>query len=207
MKLHIYTGGVAATNGYVLETGEKSLIVIDAAEGITKWIQKKFPGYTLTHLLLTHMHFDHVMDAAALKRAFGCRIVAHCPYNEDFTLVKGARSSWQLDLDMEDFTVDVVLGDEPATGDWGGLSWRAAHLPGHSDDSEVYYLPDLDLIFTGDTIFANSIGRTDLPGGDLQTLLNGLRKHVLSLPQKTAILPGHGHGTTVEIEERTNPFL
>lgn len=207
MKIHAYTGGVASTNGYVLETGENTLIIVDAAEGISGWLKLKFPAHKVTHLLLTHMHFDHIMDAAALKEAYGCVIVAQCPYNEENTLMKGVRSNWGIDMQISPFEVDIVTGTDDMQAVWGGLEWMVRYVPGHSPDSSVYYLPEEAIIFTGDTIFANSIGRTDFPGGNMQVLLDGLRKQVLSLPQKTAILPGHGHDTTVEIEERTNPFL
>lgn len=207
MKIHAYCGGVAGTNGYVLETGEDTLIVVDAAEGITQWLRQKFPHHRVTHLLITHLHFDHVMDAADLKEAYGCEIVAQCPYNEEGTLIGNVRSSWGIDMVLKAFVVDIVTGTEEMPGDWGGLKWLSRYVPGHSPDSVVYCLPEEGLVFTGDTIFANSIGRTDFPGGDMKVLLDGLRKQVLSLPPKTVILPGHGHDSTVEIEERTNPFL
>lgn len=207
MKLHAYTGGAASANSYVLEAKDGSLVIIDAAHGVTKWLQKKFPEKKVSWLLLTHMHFDHVMDAAELKSVYGCKIVAGAAYNEDMTLIKGVRISWGLDLDLEPFVVDEVLGDQNEERDWGGYEWTAKPLPGHSPESLVFYLPQEGVVFTGDTIFAESIGRTDLPGGSMPLLLEGLRKQVLSLPAKTAILPGHGQDTTVEKEERSNPFL
>lgn len=207
MKLHAYTGGVASANSYILEAKDGTLIVIDAAQGVTKWLKGKFPEKKVSYLLLTHLHFDHVMDAAALKAEYGCKIVAQSAYGEEYTLIKGVRSSWGIELNLPDFEVDDVLGAGTVEKEWGGYEWRASHLPGHAPESEVFYMPTEGVVFTGDTIFDSSIGRTDLPGGDLQLLLGGLRKVVLSLPQKTAILPGHGRDTTVEAENRKNPFL
>lgn len=183
------------------------MLVVDAAEGVTKWLKKKFPNEKVTHLLLTHMHFDHIEDAAALKSEYGCQIVAQCSFAEDLTLEKSVRTSWGIDILIKPFHVDIQTKTTEMRGNWGGLEWIARYVPGHSNDSVVYYLPKEGVLFSGDTIFAQSIGRTDLPGGDMTLLLSNLRKHVLSLPPKTAILPGHGHDTTVELEERTNPFL
>lgn len=207
MKLHVYVGGLASANGYVLETGDNSLVVIDASHGITEWLARKFPEHTVTHLLITHSHFDHVMDAAALQAKYNCQIVAQSPYEDNLTLAKNARSSWGIDLTVVPYRVDFVLGKKENAGDWGGMEWSVKYVPGHSIDSVNYYLKKEGVVFTGDTIFANSIGRTDLPGGDMEQLVKNLRRHVLSLPRETVILPGHGSETTVDIEDRMNPFL
>ena len=207
MKLHVYTGGVASANSYVLEIGAKELLIVDAAEGVTAWVEKKFPDYSVSHLLITHSHFDHVMDAAKLHQRYQCHIVAHSPFEEDLTLIKGVRSSWGLEIELSPYPVDIVLGKDAHPAQWGGLDWRALPVPGHSVDSTVYYLQEAGLVFTGDTIFAGSVGRTDLPGGDMHQLIKNLRRHVLSLPMETIILPGHGGESTVDAEERNNPFL
>ena len=88
-----------------------------------------------------------------------------------------------------------------------GLDFSLAHVPGHAADSVTFYLPSEGLLFSGDTLFAGSIGRTDLPGGSTQRLLEGIDRHLLTLPDETKVLSGHGPATTIGRERRGNPFL
>ena len=88
-----------------------------------------------------------------------------------------------------------------------GLDFTLYHIPGHAVDSVVFYLPDHECAFAGDTVFGGSIGRTDLPGGSHQQLLDGIARHLLTLPPQTRLLPGHGPVTTVGEESATNPYL
>jgi glyoxylase-like metal-dependent hydrolase (beta-lactamase superfamily II) len=87
------------------------------------------------------------------------------------------------------------------------LTWKLAHVPGHSPDSVTFYSEPEKLLLAGDVLFAGSIGRTDFPGGSLDTLLQGIKKHVLTLPDETRVLPGHGPETTVGEEREGNPYL
>lgn len=100
-----------------------------------------------------------------------------------------------------------ILTPDIHTANWGGLLWHLHQVPGHSPDSIVYDLPDEGIMFTGDVIFAGSIGRTDLPGGNLRLLKQGIEKKVLNQPATTMIFPGHGPYTTVKNELLTNPFI
>jgi hydroxyacylglutathione hydrolase len=88
-----------------------------------------------------------------------------------------------------------------------GLEISLAHVPGHSPDSVTFHFLDHGVVFSGDTLFAGSVGRTDLPGGSSEQLLSGIAKHLLSLPPETHVLPGHGPGTTVSEESNSNPYL
>lgn len=207
MKLHVFVGPVTGANSYVLECPEKTLILIDAADHVTEWLERKFPDSTVTHLLITHAHFDHVMDAQALRERYGCTIIAGIPFNREATLIEGVRKRWGMDIPFTEYTVDEILPAEDSSAEWGGFEWKVVHVPGHSDDSVVYILPEQGVAFTGDTIFAGAIGRTDLPGGDMKKLLQNLRRGVLSLPPETKLLPGHGAETTVKREDLCNPFL
>ena len=157
--------------------------------------------------MLLHQHFDHVEDACRMRQIFDCRIHAGQPYNESLTLEKMARDAWGLPLNVQPFVVDEILTPDIHTANWGGLLWHLHQVPGHSPDSIVYDLPDEGIMFTGDVIFAGSIGRTDLPGGNLRLLKQGIEKKVLNQPATTMIFPGHGPYTNVKNELLTNPFI
>lgn len=201
MKISSYTGGMVQTNGYLIETPDGN-ILIDAPEGITEWLQER--GVRVDDVLLTHQHYDHVMDAAAL-RAGGARLHAFAPYSTDLTLESAARD-WGMPISVEPFEVDSLLNMEDPL-ELCGLKFQLAHVPGHATDAVNFYLADAAVLFSGDTLFAGSIGRTDLPGGDTRQLLAGIDQHVMVLPPETRVLSGHGPSTTVGAEARGNPFL
>ncbi len=201
MKISSYTGGMVQTNGYLIETPDGN-ILIDAPEGITEWLQER--GVRVDDVLLTHQHYDHVMDAAAL-RAGGARLHAFAPYSTDLTLESAARD-WGMPISVEPFEVDSLLNMEDPL-ELCGLKFQLAHVPGHGTDAVNFYLADSAVLFSGDTLFAGSIGRTDLPGGDTRQLLAGIDQHVMVLPPETRVLSGHGPSTTVGAEARGNPFL
>lgn len=182
-------------------------MAVDAPSGFADWIYSKKPDIIITDLLITHQHFDHVEDACRMRQIFDCRIHAGQPYNENLTLEKMARDAWGLPLNVQPFVVDEVLTSDIHTANWGGLLWHLHQVPGHSPDSIVYDLPDEGIMFTGDVIFAGSIGRTDLPGGNLRLLKQGIETKVLNQPATTMIFPGHGPYTTVKNELLTNPFI
>ena len=198
---HTYTGGPVATNGYLLDA-PGGLLIIDAPEGIIADVLAT--GKPPLALLLTHQHFDHVQDAAELAR-MGATIYSHAPFSTDLTLEEGAKR-WGMDLTIEPFTVDEVL-DGQSSLSVGGLDFDLRHVPGHSPDSIVFSLLEHDLAFAGDTLFADSIGRTDLPGGGHRQLLDAIREQMFSLPPETRVLPGHGPATTIGQEIASNPYL
>ena len=194
-------------NGYLVKIGVDTYIAVDAPEGFVAWILERNPKTTITDLLLTHQHFDHIQDAASLKERFGCKIHAAMPWSDELTLEKLVENEWGMSLNLKRFEVDEVLKEDVKTAKWGGLLWHIHHVPGHSPDGIVYQLPDEGVIFSGDSIFAGSIGRTDLPGGDLHQLLMGLESKVLNQPSDSLIFPGHGSYTTVSNENQSNPYL
>lgn len=202
LDISCFTGGIAQTNGYLLET-TAGILAVDAPEGMAAWV--KAQGKPVSHLLLTHQHFDHCQDAAALQKA-GARVLAFAPFSRDLTLEVLMSFVGDSSFSVEAFTVDEVLeGRDEITV--GGLTWKLAHVPGHSPDSVTFYCEREKLLLGGDVLFAGSIGRTDFPGGSLQTLLSGIQKHVMTLPDETRVLPGHGPETTVGEERGSNPYL
>lgn len=200
--IHSYTGGYVFTNGYIVEH-QDTCIVIDAPARIHEVIAEN--NLRPTHLLLTHQHFDHTEAVADLK-ALGVKVLMHSPYDETLIRQKEARENWNLPVQIEPFTADQLLeGESQIT--IGDLEIAISHIPGHSPDSIAFYLPALDTVFSGDTLMAESIGRTDIPGGSQTQLLEGIRNHLYTLPDTTTVLSGHGPETTIASEKQNNPFI
>ena len=201
MKISLYTGGFVQTNGYLVQTPDGNFLV-DAPEGIADWIIQL--GVRVDDVLLTHQHYDHVTDAAALSAA-GARLHAFDDYSEDLTLESAARA-WGMPVSVAPYQIDRrFVMTEPLR--IAGLEISLAHIPGHALDSVTFHLAGHDVVFSGDTLFAGSIGRTDLPGGSTTQLLDGIAKHLMTLPPETKIFPGHGPSTTVGEEAERNPYL
>jgi glyoxylase-like metal-dependent hydrolase (beta-lactamase superfamily II) len=201
MKITCFTGGMVQTNGYLLETNDGNLL-IDAPEGVDEWLEEK--GLSVDALLLTHQHYDHVTDAAALQKK-GIKVHAFSPYSSALTLEEAARA-WGMPIAIKSFDVDSRI-DVSAPLKICGIEIHCRHVPGHSTDSVTFYLPQENVLFAGDTLFAGSIGRTDLPEGSTTQLIEGIRRHLLTLPPQTTVLSGHGPQTTIGNELAHNPFL
>ena len=167
---------------------------------------------TVKQILITHAHIDHIAGAARLQALTGAPIL----YNQnDLPLVKmmAVQAGWlgveTPEVSPPDDTLDDgklisigAVGNGPPA-----LSGSILHTPGHTQGSVCLYLPAQNLLLAGDTLFAGSVGRTDLPGGDGPTLLRSIHSKLLPLPDATVVLPGHGPKTTIGEERETNPFL
>jgi len=204
--VRVYQGGSVLCNGYLIE-GKDGFIAIDAPEGFAEWILARRPDAKVTDLLITHMHYDHVEGAAKLKETFGCKIHAHSAYNDKLTLSKLAKSAWGIQLEIAEFIVDDVFGDDCKLAEWGAHRWFIHHIPGHSSDGVAFHLPDEHIMFVGDILFAGSVGRTDLPGGNLALLQRGIHERLFNQDAHTVVYPGHGPYTTISTEILSNPYL
>jgi hydroxyacylglutathione hydrolase len=202
MNIECFTGGYVQTNGYLVE-GPKGYLLIDAPSGVAKWLAKK--GIVPTDVLLTHQHYDHIEDAAALQQA-GAVLHAFADYSPELTLETRAQG-WGLPIHVVPYRIDRKLAVEGTPLEIAGLTFELAHVPGHSPDSVTFHSPDHGVLFSGDTLFAGSVGRPDLPGGDEDLLLNGIRGKLLALPDDTRVFPGHGPDTTIVEERESNPYL
>jgi hydroxyacylglutathione hydrolase len=201
VKITCYTGGFVQTNGYLVETPDGNFLV-DAPEGIAEWISQK--GVRVDDVLLTHQHYDHVMDAAAL-RAAGARLQAFAPYSTDLTLETAARG-WGLPISVLPYQIDLIF-DLTQPLKLAGSEIAISHVPGHATDGVTFYFAAAGIVFSGDTLFADSIGRADLPGGNMRQLLEGIDRHLMTLPPETKVLSGHGPETTIGREMQNNPYL
>ena len=199
-KITTYTGGLVGTNGYLVE-GPEGIVVIDAPAGISERLASDQHPVAL---LLTHQHFDHVEDVAALS-AGGVPVHAWSPYSPDLVLDEAARR-WGMPVTIPPFHVDHLL-EGAETVEVAGLRISLLHVPGHSPDSVCFHLPEAEVLFGGDTLFAGSVGRTDLPGGDPALFSAEIGAKLLPLPGETSVHPGHGPATTIAREIASNPFL
>lgn len=201
MNLHNYSGGLVQTNGYILAEEDGTCLLIDAPLGITQHLAEL--NLRATDLLLTHQHFDHVEDVAALHSA-GVKVHALKPHNPELILDKEAREFMGLPVQITPFQVDHLIDPEkPLT--IASHQFTVLHVPGHSPDSLAFHLSSESYLFAGDALFNGSIGRTDLPGGNHQQLLDSIRKKLYTLPDVTAVFPGHGPQTSINKEKSSNP--
>ena len=164
-----------------------------------------FRSVYITTILLTHSHWDHTGDAAKLQRATKAHIAVHP--DDDYRLSEPNKyTGFPLPFTLEACKADRYLhaGDSLMLGAW---TFEVRHTPGHTEGGICFIDHARKLAFVGDTLFAGSIGRTDLPGGDTATLLNAIRTQLFTLDDDFVVLPGHGNRTSIGTERRTNPFL
>jgi len=198
----LFTGGFVQTNGYLVPTPAGGHVLIDAPQGIAEWLERQ--EIRPAALLLTHQHYDHVEDVAAVA-ALGVKVYAWAPYSEVLTLAERMRS-WGMPVHIEPYAVGELL--EGRTGlEIEGLRMELAHVPGHAPDSVTFFVPESGELYSGDTLFAGSIGRADLPGGNMAQLVNGIREKLFALPNEVRVFPGHGPATTIGAERAENPYV
>jgi len=208
MTWDVFTGGFCQTNAYLLATGGRFLLV-DAPDDCAEWLRGL--GVKVEALLLTHQHFDHVMDAARIVEDHGCPVYAWTQPTPDLWLNRMFSQMTGWALEIPPYAVTHELGG-PGNAAGGGVAvagttLQVLHVPGHSPDSVCFYHQPSAQCFCGDTVFAQGIGRTDFPGGSEALLIAGIREKLFTLPGATTLLPGHGGLTTVGAEMIENPFL
>ena len=207
MIQEVFPVGPLACNCSILadETSRRAT-VIDPGEDIDRiLVLLAKHRLTVEQIVVTHGHIDHVGAALQLKRITGAPIYMN---QHDLPLLKimDVQAGWlgvaapevaPPDVDASDL-LDLRIADQPA---------QVLHTPGHTEGSICLHLPASKLLLAGDTLFAGSIGRTDLPGGDLRKILRSVKERLLALPEETRVVPGHGAETTIGQERDTNPFL
>ena len=181
-------------------------IVVDPGDNIAR-IMALLAKHNLTvkQILITHAHIDHIAGAAKLKKLTGAPIL----YNQrDLPLVKlmDVQAGWLGMTTPEVLPPDDTLDDGRVIA-IAGLVGNILHTPGHTQGSVCLHLPAENLLLAGDTLFAGSVGRTDLPGGDGPMLIRSIHDKLLPLPDETIVVPGHGERTTIGVERQSNPFL
>lgn len=197
-------------NTYVLYQPQGEAIVVDAGCSTESEFQELLDfvhsqNLTVKCLINTHCHIDHILGIDKLKKQFGVKAYAHF---DDFPLLQMAPAhAMMFGLYLE--TVPAI--DETLShGDLielNGDSLKVIHTPGHSRGGLCFYAEQERFILTGDTLFNLSIGRTDLAGGNYETLIKSIREQLMVLPDDVIVYPGHGNSTTIGIEKASNPFL
>lgn len=206
-ELEIVTipNGQFVQNCYLLGTGETGeAVIVDPGEEGERFLREADGrGWRITEIWLTHAHIDHVLGVGTVAAATGAPIRLH-PADRPLYEAVPQQATW-FGLDAPTLPApdhDLAAGDVVRVG---GHSFAVRHTPGHAPGHVVFVGDGVALV--GDVLFAGSIGRTDLPGGDLDTLLASIARELLTLPDDTAVLPGHGPPTTIGTERSRNPFL
>lgn len=180
-------------------------ILIDPGGEVDRLMEMiKTLDVTIDQIWLTHGHIDHTGGAAESKRRLNCEIIG--PHADDQFLLDELKPGTYGIQEAESFTPDKYLNDGD-TLEFDGLTFNILHCPGHSPGSVVLYQPQLALAFVGDVLFQGSIGRTDLPGGNHQQLINSITTKLWPLGQAITFVPGHGPGSTFEQERQSNAFV
>jgi hydroxyacylglutathione hydrolase len=187
------------------ETTREAMVIDpgDDIEDVLALLRKH--NLQVKQIVITHAHIDHVGGAMKLRAATGAPILLN---QNDYALLKmlDVQAAWigmaapgAVEIDQSVSTGDTVKA--------GGHAANVLHTPGHTEGSICLYFPAEKTLIAGDTLFAGSIGRTDLPGGSMQKIMQSLHGTVLTLPDETVVVPGHGPVTTIGEERESNPFL
>ena len=206
IKVGYFTLGPAATNCYlVYREGSEEAVVIDPAnQGEKIFNEMARAGLNCAGMLLTHGHYDHMRGARRLQQLSGAKLYAY-----------EAEKAVCEDLEMnasrmfgENYTVtpDELLKDNQEF-DMAGIHFKVLHTPGHTPGGCCYYIEESGMLFAGDTLFKDSVGRTDFKGGSMSDIVRAIRERIMVLPEQTLVFPGHGEMTTVGDEKKNNPFI
>jgi glyoxylase-like metal-dependent hydrolase (beta-lactamase superfamily II) len=175
----------------------------DNIDGILAILEKH--GLRVKAIVITHAHIDHIGGAAKLKAATGAPVVMNQDDQELYDHLD-VQASW-LGMETPSHTsIDDTARDGDVLG-LGPAEFRVLHTPGHTQGSISLWIPAENKLIAGDTLFRDSIGRTDLPGGNPRQILRSIEEKLLGLPEETVVVPGHGPNTTIGREKERNPFL
>ncbi len=207
--------GPLAANAYLIgDEGTREAVVIDPGQEPEPLLARiADEGWRVTALLCTHAHFDHIGGALALQEATGAILHVPAPERAWLEAPMSNLSAALAAAGVPEVRLSGIRAEGVGDGFWLALGSgvvEALSTPGHTPGGLSFYAPGLGeggAVFTGDSLFAGTIGRTDLPGGDAVRLLASIRERLLTLPPATAVLPGHGRATTVEDERLLNPYL
>ena len=212
MKVKVFEFNPIAVNTYVLYDKTGECVIVDPAcfypdeqRALFDFIHNK--DLIIKHVLNTHLHFDHVFGVNFIEKQFKVHMKAHKA--DEFLL-----ETMNDQLAMFGFTPNgdyiPTVGeyiDENDIIEFGNQKLSIMHIPGHSPGSIAFYNKEENIAVSGDVLFHGSIGRTDLPQGDHNLLIEGIKAKLLTLPVETIVYPGHGPATTIRGEKKMNPFL
>jgi len=210
MKIMIHeilpVGPLACNCSILGDETTREALVIDPGDDIDEILGVvERHGLRVRLIVVTHAHIDHIGGAAKLKNSTGAPVLLN---DGDLKIYEqiDVQAAWLGVSPPQRTDIDAPLRD----GEWlrmGGLELEAFHTPGHTPGSVSLWMPAHKKLFAGDTLFRDSIGRTDLPGGDSRQILRSIRERLLPLPEETVVIPGHGEATTIGREKEFNYFL
>lgn len=205
MEITILNVGPVCTNCYIVNReGSKSCLVIDPGEDAEKIAgQIKKNGFDCEGILLTHGHFDHITGVSGLLSLVGGKVYA-C--EEEREVLSSPQINASVMMGYETALEPEVWLRDGQILDVAGITFRVIHTPGHTRGSCCYYAAQDKVLFSGDTVFMESVGRTDFPTGNERELLDSVRNKILTLPDDVTIYPGHGPKTNVRYEAVNNPY-
>lgn len=204
-RIKTYVLGGVSTNCYLtFREGEKAAVIIDPADNADYLVSKcREFGVEPEAVLLTHAHFDHMLAADDIRKKFGCKLYVHM---EDERMLNdpSLNLSGTLGTEQVSISADHLLRDGDVLH-FLNLEWKVMATPGHTAGSVCYYLPEEEVLFSGDTLFAESLGRTDLLTGSMSAIVRSIAEKLLVLPDDIMVYPGHGDATTIGHEKQYNP--
>lgn len=206
IKIGRITLGMCQTNTYFLYRNDvKEAIVFDPADR-GDYLFEKFEdnGIKVGAIVLTHGHFDHIWGVEKLKELTGALVYAS---EDEVSLLESSSKNCSKGCGRPcEITPDKCLKDDE-TITLCGIEMKALKTPGHTEGGMCYYIPEAGFLISGDTLFCESVGRTDLPTGSMSTLIRSIKEKLMNLPDDTKVYPGHGDQTTIFSERNYNPFL
>ena len=198
--------GLLQVNCYILGDEEsKEAVVIDPGGDEDEILEViKYQGFNVKYIVDTHGHFDHVDANQPLKDATGAEIVIH---ELDAAMLNRANDAMMFTgKPMRTSRADILVKEGDVVS-FGSINLKVLHTPGHTPGGISLVMEGQPLVYVGDTLFAGSIGRTDFPGGDFDTLILGVRQKLFTLGDHYSVYPGHGPVTTIGQERKYNPFF
>lgn len=210
MKIYKEVFSPIQVNTYILEGDESDCIVIDCGcydNSEEKRLEELITAKSLKPVLLlnTHCHLDHIFGNGFMLERFGLRSWFH--EGDIHNHASAINHALMFGLDMEEPPAPAGYLSDGEVVTAAGVSFEVIAVPGHSPGGIAFYSEKDGVIFTGDALFAGSIGRSDLPGGDHEQLMTNIRTRLFTLPPDTIVYPGHGPETTIREEMRSNPFF
>lgn len=210
MKIKVFEFSPIQENTYVLYDESGSCIIIDPGcyfdnerEELVKFIEDS--ALKPMMLLNTHCHLDHVFGNKFIAEKF--KLIPHIHKNEKSLLEMAPASGLMYNLPFDNYQGELIYLEDAQKIAFGKDELEVIFAPGHSPGSICFYSEKDGFLIGGDVLFQNSIGRTDLPGGDYETLIRSIKERILVLPDQTIVYSGHGPSTTVGRERKNNPFL
>ena len=197
--------GMVGTCCYIVyHEKTREAVIIDPADNADYLVSKcREFGVEPEAVLLTHAHFDHMMAADDIRKTYGCKLYVHMD-DEKMLNDPSLNLSGTMGTEQVSISADHLLRDGDVLH-FLNREWKVMATPGHTAGSVCYYIPEEEVVFSGDTLFAESLGRTDLPTGSMSAIVHSIAEKLLVLPDEIMVYPGHGDATTIAHEKQYNP--